>query len=179
MPVYKWDPEEALKKLEGHEDPTYLLLIYLKAKARGGWIKQIIWSTKEGYPAHAEGFVQISVRPYLQGDGCDGTTDEPIHLIAMTMCERAGLDYIALLEKAHPEDFASYDFGSWMRELAKDRMVAKETIIPDKIDVALALDDLGDINWHRLVDVLTEAFIKKGLVPADFRYWLDSGKYYI
>lgn len=61
-----------------------------------GYIKKILWDAEGGYLEHAHGFVQYSPRPFVQGYGCDGTTDENVHLIALTLCERLGIDYVAV-----------------------------------------------------------------------------------
>jgi hypothetical protein len=124
-----------------------------------GNIKKILWDAEGGYPEHALGFVQYSPRPFYQGYGCDGTTDENVHLIALTLCKRLGADYVAAYAKAYPE--ADEDTLGWIRGLPLDKGIMQETIIPKHPgakELALMLKDLQAINNHSVIDVLLETF---------------------
>lgn len=74
-----------------------------RAIREGKQILHIVWDKAGGYPEHAWGFQQWSVRPFVLGYGCDGTTDGNIHYIALQLCEQLGLDYIELYEQAYVE----------------------------------------------------------------------------
>jgi len=52
------------------------------------WIKKIIWKL----PKHSKGYIELTIRPYYQGYGCDGTTDSNIHLLSYILL-LTGRDY--------------------------------------------------------------------------------------
>ncbi len=116
----------------------------------GSWIKKIVWDKEGGYPEHAWGYTQYTLRPYRQGYGCDGTTDLNIHLIAMTMAEREGIDYLDIYRRAYPEENGDL---AWIADLRSDAVTASETVIPEKnsnVAWRLALEDLHQINNRSL-----------------------------
>ncbi|MCI0558937.1 MAG: hypothetical protein MN733_10610 [Nitrososphaera sp.] len=145
--------------------------IRARAKAKNKQIKKIVWDKEGGYPEHAWGYVQWTIRPYEQRDGCDGTVDDNVHLIALRLCEALGLDYPMLYEKAYEwreEKFSQ----SWLRNY--DWAPAeRETIVPELSEQALRnlLYDLTEINNHSLVEVLEEEFTKLGYNVE--RWWED------
>ena len=131
----------------------------------GGYVKKIVWDAEDGYPEHAWGYVQYSPRPYRQGYGCDGTTDENIHLIAATLCGRLGIDYAAAYAEAYPADTAPDEAKAWVADMLADPRLAGETAIPKgtgKKTLSLALQDLYQINNRSLVEVLEEKFRAAG-----------------
>jgi len=136
--------------------------IRARAKAENKKMKQIVWDEAGGYPQHAWGYVQWSIRPYEQGYGCDGTTSANIHLIALRFCEALGLDYPALYEKAY-EWQGEKPGQSWLRHYDW-APIEEETIVPEVSEQALRdlLDDLGEINNHSVVAVLEEEFTRLG-----------------
>lgn len=137
-----------------------------RAKSIGGYIQKIVWDAEEGYPEHAWGFVQHTVRPYRQGYGCDGTTDGNIHLIAMTLCQRIGIDYAKAYEEAYPGDR-----HAWLSGLPADQRLLDETVIPDVVNddvLALVLSDLYQINNRSLVEVLSDKMTEKGYRVKDW-----------
>ncbi len=134
-----------------------------------GYIKKIIWDEEGGYPEHACGYIQYSPRPFRQGYGCDGTTDENIHLIAAVFCERLGLDYIAIYKDAYTD--SSDGIEQSMANLMNDKEIREETIIPESIEIdelRLMLSDLYQINNRSLVEVLEERLLDKGF---DVQEW--------
>lgn len=114
-----------------------------------------IWGGETPFP----GYVQWSVRPYLQGMGCDGTTGEVIHLIARRICSKNGLDYKELFSEAYPGDPAD-----WIDRLNDH---AAETDLNRSLDSALAIDDLREINNHSLASLLSERFIARGILNEE------------
>ena len=134
-----------------------------------GYIKKIIWDEEGGYPEHACGYIQYSPRPFRQGYGCDGTTDENIHLIAAVFCERLGLDYIAIYKDAYTDSSDVKEQS--MANLMNDNEIREETIIPESIEIdelRLMLSDLYQINNRSLVEVLEERLLDKGF---DVQEW--------
>lgn len=124
-----------------------------RAKAEGKKVLRVVWDEKEGYPEHAWGYTQWSIRPYEQRYGCDGTTDSNIHLIALRLCEALNLDYSALYEKAYGKEENWLEDYDW-------QAVEKETIVPELSEQALRglLYDLGEINNRSLLNVLKQQF---------------------
>jgi hypothetical protein len=108
------------------------------------WIKLI--TTEHKNTGETRYHWSTSLRPYVQGYGCDGTTDPNIHAIANRLAEQHGLDYRSLLARAYPNQYSLSDDFSWFT----DEVVLAETIIPDEIDPDLALSDLEQINNHTL-----------------------------
>jgi hypothetical protein len=108
---------------------------------------KIIWTDK----THSPGFIQWTIRPYVQGMGCDGTSDGPIHLIAKTYVARKGGDYRALYKQAYEKET-----GLWINSLEKEH--GAETIVPKEIDPSIMLSDLYDINNRSLVTVLSDKY---------------------
>lgn len=143
-----------------------------RAKTIGGYIQKIVWDAEDGYPEHAWGFVQHTVRPYRQGYGCDGTTDGNIHLIAMTLCERIGIDYAQAYEEAYPGN--GHD---WLLALPGYKRLLDETVIPDTVNddtLVLVLSDLYQINNRSLVEVLSNKMTEKGYRVKDWWKREDS-----
>jgi len=93
----------------------------------GGYIKKILWDAEGGYPESSRGTIQYSPRPFIQGYGCDGTTDANVHLVALTLCQKLGIDYVAAYVQAYnPSD----DPINWIESLSNDRGLMEETILP-------------------------------------------------
>jgi len=137
----EWAPEE-LKK------PYKELPEEEKEKDRAQIKKAIVWPT---------GYIQWTVRPYVQGMGCDGTVDGNINLLAFEYCKRKGIDYYKLLKDSYPDvEMSRKDFMEWIEE------VRGETVIPDEIDRKKVLDDLEDINYHSLLEKLNDMLVKMG-----------------
>jgi len=137
---------------------------------------KIVWDRTEGYPEHAWGYVQWSVRPYVQWYGCDGTTDANIHLIAFRLCEKLGLDYAALYERAYARWDHVEPGQSWVRSMTEGDWAAveAETVVPEFSGLALCgtLNDLHEINNHTFADLLEEEFAKLGYDVEG--YWLHE-----
>jgi hypothetical protein len=116
------------------------------------WIKKIVWKM----PIHAKGYIQFTIRPYTQGYGCDGTTDSNIHLIAMTWAERNGYSYLEKYKEAYGtrEFFKESEIETWFNYIKEMHKKFHETIIPDKIDAQLMIDDLEAINNRSLATVI-------------------------
>jgi len=145
-----------------------------RAKAEDKQLLKIVWDDADGYPEHAWGYVQWSIRPYTQWYGCDGTTDENIHLIAKALCEALGLDYAALYEQAYnrPQDAPLGE--SWLRSMTAESWarIEAETIIPELSEISLCgiLDDLHEINNHSFANLLENVFTSLGYDVG--HYWL-------
>lgn len=133
----------------------------------GGWVKYIHCEAT-GNGGSRRRWTSCSPRPYVQGYGCDGRTDECIHLLASTLAQRLGLDYESLYARAYPDQEME---PGWTETLERAR---GETIVPDDVDPLLALDDLMDINDYDLTHVLGEELVARGLVPEN-RVWIRSG----
>lgn len=124
------------------------------ARLPGGHLVRIVWDAEDGYPEHAWGYEQFTVRPYRQGYGCDGTTDANIHLIAAVLCERAGIDYVDAYIAAYSHDSTFEDVRSWVDEIRSDLHLMSETIMPtDRSPETFGymLHDLYQINNRSLV----------------------------
>jgi len=134
----------------------------------GGYIKKILWDAEGGYPEFSHGTIQYSPRPFIQGYGCDGATDENIHLIAVTLCQKLGIDYVAAYVQAYnPDD----DTINWIKSLPNDRALMEETILPENAgpeELGLMLHDLYQINNRSLVCVLEDALEERGIIVADW-----------
>lgn len=137
----------------------YLHQVDAKSKTiPNGFIKKIVWDKEGGYPEQAWGYVQYTARPYMQGFGCDGTTDNNIHLIGLELSKISGIDYLsAYLEAYNDRDNA--DISAWLSSLLADETIRKETIIPTQANLhtwSWALNDLYQINNRSLVQTLEE-----------------------
>ena len=153
---------------EAHAVPERLRVL---AQSEGKQIKQIVWDKEGGYPEHSWGYIQWSIRPYEQGQGCDGTVDLNVHLIGLRLCEELGLDYQALYEKAYEWEDIPRD-STWIKEYDWD-LVEVETIVPELSEKALRglLFDLGEINNSSFIDILEEEFTKLGY---NVEYWWED-----
>lgn len=138
-----------------------------------GYVQVITWKKELGADDHLDGFIQVTSRPYKQGYGCDGTTDSNIHLIAKTICESIGIDYI----DAYMKSYIGMDADSmtqaieWISNLKNNPRVVSETIIPVEITLdvlRLVLIDLYQINNRTLVETLAELMIAKGFDVDDY-----------
>lgn len=129
------------------------------ASLPNGYIKKVLWDAEDGYPEHSHGFIQYSPRPFFQGYGCDGTTDENVHLIALTLCNILDIDYLSVYAQAYPD--AEDDTLDWIRGLPLDQEIVAETIVPKSAgtrELALMLHDLQAINNRSVIDVLLDVF---------------------
>lgn len=134
------------------------------ASLPNGYIKKVLWDAEDGYPEHSHGFVQYSPRPFFQGYGCDGTTDENVHLIALALCNQLGIDYVTVYAQAYPD--AEDNTLDWIRGLALDQEIVAETIVPKSAgarELALMLHDLQAINNRSVIDVLLDVFEQRNI----------------
>lgn len=142
----------------------------IAAEVPGGRVKTIVWDEAGGYPRHSWGVTQWTVRPYLPGYGCDGTTDSNIHLIAMTLCAKLGLDYEAMYREAYAGENLDWVDG-WVGRATADMELVSETVIPGAVteDVLIVmLSDLYQINNRSLCCVLEERLEAAGFDVRDF-----------
>jgi hypothetical protein len=128
------------------------------------WIKLITHTYKNTITGKIRRCWSTSLRPYVQGYGCDGSTDLNIHVIANRLAEQQGFDYSSLLIRAYPIDFSTADDFSWL----KDEVVLAETIIPQEIDADLALRDLQDINNYTLAEEFGIELYNVGAISTDW-----------
>jgi len=139
-----------------------------------GHLVKIVRDKEGGYPEHAWGYTQYTVRPYRQGFGCDGTTDSNVHLIALDIMKRLGLDYAAIYREAYQDE--SHDTG-WIDALSQDKDLVSETLIPADIGVPeliLMLSDLYQINNRTLVAALENHLMDWGIDVSDWYQHEDS-----
>lgn len=136
----------------------------------GSWLKYIYYEVLDSSGRTARWWIEMSVRPYIQGYGCDGTTDEPIHAIANRLAAQHGIFYPDLLVSAYPDSYSTDEDFAWLTSEA----VLAETFIPDEIGPMLALDDLMSINNYQAADLLGELLAERGVVPSDWA-WLREG----
>jgi len=126
----------------------------------GGWVKLITHEAQNLTTGEKRDWQQVSLRPYLQGYGCDGSTDLNIHALTHCFCARLGLSYPQLMVAAYPQENApARDFG-WL----EDDLILAETFIPPEIDPVLVLADLVDINNYTLASLLERELVRLGLV---------------
>lgn len=142
----------------------------VREKAREGRLQilHIVWDADGGYPEHSWGYEQWSLRPYVQGYGCDGTTDENVHLIAWRMCEQVGLDYFALYEEAYSDHEKPGE--CWLRTYFWTRTI-RETIIPQEVSERTlrgVLHDLNEINNRSIRAVLEDEFTRLGFDVSEW-----------
>jgi hypothetical protein len=146
--------------------------LFQRAKSvPGGYVKKITWDEASGHPEHAWGYLQYTVRPFVQGFGCDGTTDSCIHLLASVLCDRLGIDYYAAYLKAYPDDSDPASTVAWLRNLKSDHQALSDTLIPTEITddvLVLLLSDLYQINNRSLVAVLEDELEAKSFNVRDF-----------
>ena len=137
-----------------------------KARASNRKVLHIVWDQADGYPAHGWGYQQWSVRPFQQGDGCDGTIDENVHFIAFQFCQQLGIDYAAALDRAYGWQKEREQAGEWVRHMSPQdwEALAAQTVLPPLSQKTLRrlLDDLGDINNSSLIEVLEREFTTRG-----------------
>lgn len=136
----------------------------------GGHVKKIVWDEADGYPRHAWGYVQYTVRPYVPGYGCDGTTDRNIHLIAKRLCAEVGVDYREAYRAAYGKEEPESDNPVWIDRLDDDAALASETIVPEvsRDSLVVMLRDLYQVNNRSLVAELAERLTAVG---RDMRDW--------
>lgn len=136
-----------------------------------GHLKKIVWTVEDGYPAHAAGFVQWTVRPFFQGRGCDGTTDGCVHFIAIKICECLGINYAAAYAKAYADTSLS-QAKKMVKDIVEEQTSRAEVILPDlppsRDVIALMLSDLYAINNRSLCEVLVSKLARKGFDVDDF-----------
>lgn len=139
-----------------------------KAQDKGKYIVKITWDKQGGYPEHSWGYVQWTVRPFMQTQGCDGTIDMNVHCIGIKFCQFLGLDYFKLYDNAY--SWRDGDNADWLREYDLD-FTESQTIIPPMSAQSLKclLYDLNDINHRSLVAVLHDEFTKLGYDVEE--YW--------
>ncbi len=128
------------------------------------WIKLITHEYTNMRTGKTRRHWSTSLRPYIQGYGCDGTTDLNIHALANRLAEQQGLDYPTLLRRAYPADFSSAEDFQWLH----DEVVLAETIIPKDVNAELALKDLQDINNYTLAMEFGIDLYNLGVISTDW-----------
>lgn len=115
-----------------------------------------------------------TVRPYVVGYGCDGSTDMNIHYVAQKMARALGIDYADAYVTAYPERSESEQSKAWIEmlkgdlrtavdEAYKTKKVEETTVIPRNATIQNVLNDLYDINNRSLENELEERIEKKGI----------------
>lgn len=107
-----------------------------------------------------------TIRPFIVGCGCDGSTDNNIHYVAEYMVKKLGFNYKKIYENAYSKKDGK-DCAEWidkpLSELEDSTGMGKvkdTTTIPDDATVGLVLEDLYQINNRSLVEVLEELLEK-------------------
>jgi hypothetical protein len=166
--VLKMDaPLSAIKDRLDYVDQLHALAVRIP----GGHLKKIVWTVDDGYPPHAAGYVQWTVRPFYQGYGCDGTTDGCVHFIASTICEHLGIDYAAAYAEAY-EDTSLPEAKAMVQAIISEQTRLDEIILPSmpptRQAVSLMLSDLYAVNNRSLCEVLVEKLSRVGFDVKDF-----------
>jgi len=145
----------------------------------GGHLVMITWTVQDGYPAHAAGFTQWTVRPVHPGYGCDGTTDDNVHLMGMLISECLGIDYAEAYASAY-DDTPLAEAREMFASILSDTSIKQNTILPTlpptEDTLILLLSDLYQLNNRSLCDVLAERFASKGFEVDDFCLREDATK---
>ncbi len=128
------------------------------------WIKLITNEYTDTTTGETRRHSSTSLRPYVQGYGCDGSTDLNVHAIANRLAEQHGLAYPALMVRAYPDNSSATDDFSWLN----DEDVLAETIMPRDVDADLALKDLQDINNYTLAMEFGIELYKKGVITTNW-----------
>ncbi len=128
------------------------------------WIKLITCECMNMKTGMTRRYYSSSLRPYIQGYGCDGTTDLNIHALANRLAEQHELDYPSLLKRAYPDEFSVSDDLQWLH----DEDVLAETVIPKTVDADLALKDLQEINNYTLAIEFGIELHKIGVISTDW-----------
>ncbi|GEM_PF-1411325 len=128
------------------------------------WIKLITHEYTNTVTGKIRQYWSTSLRPYIQGYGCDGSTDLNIHALANRLAEQHGLDYPALMIRAYPNDFSTATDFHWLH----DKDVRAETFMPKKVDAELALKDLQDINNYTLAMEFGIDLYDIGVISTDW-----------
>lgn len=145
----------------------------------GGHLVMFTWTVEDGYPAHAAGFTQWTVRPYHPGYGCDGTTDDNVHLMGMLICESLGIDYAQAYASAY-DDTSLAEAREMFSSILADPSIRENTLLPTlpptEDTLILLLSDLYQLNNRSFCDVLAERFASKGFEVDDFCLREDAVK---
>ncbi|MCB0014319.1 MAG: hypothetical protein KDE34_20540 [Anaerolineales bacterium] len=167
--------EAILTSSDGHQ---FSHLLTHMNQLPDSWLKYIYYEVLDSSGRITRWWVEMSVRPYIQGYGCDGTTDESIHAIANRLVAEYGIYYPDLLVLAYPDSYSRDEDFAWLTGEA----VLGETFIPDEIDPMLALDDLISINNCQAADLLGELLAERGIISLDWPFlregdaWEDRKK---
>ncbi len=128
-----------------------------------GWIKLIVTEYIDIQTGNTRRYWSTSLRPYRQGYGCDGTTDINIHTIANELGKRNGIDYQKFINQTFSKPIASA-YYNWLNE----GKVLPETIIPETIDIDIALKDLNEINNYTVSIEFGIALYKCGATKTNW-----------
>lgn len=145
----------------------------------GGHLVMITWTVEDGYPVHAAGYTQWTVRPVHPGYGCDGTTDDNVHLMGMHICQSLGIDYAEAYASAYddtPLEEAREMFASILADPSIRQTTLMPALPPTKETLILLLSDLYQLNNRSFTDVLCQRFASKGLEVDDFCLREDTVK---
>lgn len=130
------------------------------------WIKLMTLEYTEIMTGKKRWSWTVSLRPYIQGYGCDGTTDLNIHAIANKLAEQYRIDYPTLLKQSYPTDYSGTDDFHWLN----DKIVLAETFIPPQIDADLALQDLQEINHYTLAENFGVELYRIGAIAMNWQH---------
>lgn len=140
-PTAQRAPEHVIESALTRQDPNTRIL-------------HLVWDEEGGFPEHAWGYEQWSVRPYQVGQGCDGTIECNMHYTALQVLPQIGVDYRAAYAEAYPDRQGLDEWPS----AAYAAVLARETCIPPVNDATLELllHDIYDTNHRSLEDVLRQ-----------------------
>jgi len=113
------------------------------------------------------------------GYGCDGTTDDNVHLMGMLICDSLGIDYAEAYASAYDDTPLSESremFASILADPSIQRNTLLPTLPPTEDTLILLLSDLYQLNNRSFCDVLAERFASKGFEVDDFSLREDATK---
>ena len=157
---YKLSMEEAIQFIEKKRADR----LPDTTKVPHSWIKLVVNKAKHIETGEIRYWWATSLRPYIQGYGCDGITDINIHIIANRLAIQYNIDYPKLMLEVYPKVILPTGDFSWL----EDEVSIAETFIPSQIDPILVLDDLMQINNYSLAERLAILLENIGIVSDNW-----------
>lgn len=98
----------------------------------------------------------FSKRPYTLGQACDGSISAPVIALYADFCKARGLDAVALLQRAYPDEDA-WDIETFTRTRADaDWQGTNFPAVWNAKAVQGLLASLTEINYHQLIGIVED-----------------------
>lgn len=129
---------------------------------------KIVWDREGGYPEHAWGYIQWTVRPVWPGFGCDGTADAEHHARACQLLVRLGINADEVYSRAYADEGRNWLPSHSLQAVKPGEDYILPEGMPGMNEIRDMLYDLEQINNSSYLAGIVGELEKKGIEVPDY-----------